>query len=36
MGSGQVDPGVVGAAGSIFNPGLVYDAGFFEYLGLPV
>lgn len=33
MGSGMVDPGVVGAAGSIFNPGLVYDAGFYDYLG---
>jgi len=33
MGSGMVNPGVVGAPGSIFNPGLVYDAGFDEYLG---
>jgi subtilisin family serine protease len=33
MGSGMVDPGVVGAAGSIFNPGLVYDVGFDQYLG---
>lgn len=33
MGSGMVDPGVVGAAGSMFNPGLVYDAGFYDYLG---
>ena len=33
MGSGQVNPGVVGAAGSMFNPGLVYDAGFYDYLG---
>ncbi len=33
MGSGQVNPGVVGAAGSMFNPGLVYDAGFNDYLG---
>ncbi|MGB8360161.1 MAG: S8 family serine peptidase [Acidimicrobiia bacterium] len=32
MGSGQVDPGGKGA-GSAFNPGLVYDAGFNEYLG---
>lgn len=32
MGAGQVDPGG-NSAGSAFNPGLVYDAGFFEYLG---
>ena len=33
MGSGMVNPGVVGAPGSMFNPGLVYDAGFNDYLG---
>jgi subtilisin family serine protease len=33
MGSGEVDPGKVDQKGSAFNPGLVYDAGFFEYLG---
>ncbi len=32
MGAGHVDPGGKGA-GSAFNPGLVYDAGFLEYLG---
>jgi hypothetical protein len=31
MGSGQVDPGKVKDKGSAFNPGLVYDAGLFEY-----
>ena len=31
MGSGQVDPGMVSQRGSAFNPGLVYDAGLFEY-----
>jgi subtilisin family serine protease len=33
MGSGQVNPGGPGANGSAFNPGLVYDAGFNDYLG---
>ena len=33
MGAGHVDPGSPAAAGSSFNPGLVYDAGFLEYLG---
>ena len=34
MGAGHVDPsGRAGAPGSIFNPGLVYDAGFNDYLG---
>ena len=34
MGAGHVDPsGRAAAPGSIFNPGLVYDAGFNEYLG---
>ena len=33
MGAGQVDAGMVGDAGSMFNPGLVYDAGFDQYLG---
>ena len=32
MGAGHVDPGGT-RAGSAFNPGLVYDAGFTEYLG---
>ena len=31
MGSGEVDPGKVDKKGSAFNPGLVYDAGLFEY-----
>ncbi len=31
MGSGHVDPGKVDKKGSAFNPGLVYDAGLFEY-----
>ena len=31
MGSGQVNPGKVDKKGSAFNPGLVYDAGLFEY-----
>ena len=34
FGSGHVDPeGRASREGSIFNPGLVYDAGFNEYLG---
>ncbi len=33
MGAGLVDPGKVGQRGSMFHPGLVYDAGFTEYLG---
>jgi subtilisin family serine protease len=33
MGAGHVDPGRVRERGSMFEPGLVYDAGFFEYLG---
>ena len=33
MGAGQVDAGMVSDAGSMFNPGLVYDAGFDQYLG---
>jgi subtilisin family serine protease len=33
MGAGHVNPGSPDAAGSSFSPGLVYDAGFFEYLG---
>jgi hypothetical protein len=32
MGAGMIDPGG-NRRGSAFNPGLVYDAGFFEYLG---
>jgi subtilisin family serine protease len=31
MGAGHVDPGKVNKEGSAFNPGLVYDAGLFEY-----
>ncbi|HEX6300176.1 MAG TPA: S8 family serine peptidase, partial [Acidimicrobiia bacterium] len=34
MGAGHVDPsGPATAPGSTFNPGIVYDAGFNEYLG---
>lgn len=34
MGAGHVDPsGSATSAGSMFNPGIVYDAGFNEYLG---
>ncbi len=33
MGSGHLDPGKVAKKGSSFNPGLVYDAGFDDYLG---
>jgi len=34
MGAGHVDPsGPADAANSMFNPGIVYDAGLFEYLG---
>ncbi len=34
MGAGHIDPsGRARAQGSVFNPGLVYDAGFNEYLG---
>ena len=33
MGAGMVNPGKVAARGSAFNPGLVYNAGFFDYLG---
>jgi len=34
MGAGHVDPsGRAGAANSMFNPGIVYEAGFNEYLG---
>jgi subtilisin family serine protease len=33
MGAGHVDPGSPTAAGSAFDPGLVYDAGFLEYVG---
>ena len=31
MGAGEIDPGKVDQKGSVFNPGLVYDAGLFEY-----
>ncbi len=31
MGSGHLNPGKVARRGSSFNPGLVYDAGFFDY-----
>lgn len=33
MGSGHVDPGRPQKKGSAFQPGLVYDAGFLDYLG---
>jgi hypothetical protein len=33
MGAGHVNPGKPGDSGSSFQPGLVYDAGFNEYLG---
>ena len=33
MGAGHVDPGNPDRKGSAFQPGLVYDAGFLEYLG---
>ena len=34
MGAGHIDPsGRAHAQGSVFNPGIVYDAGFNEYLG---
>ncbi|HUF14388.1 MAG TPA: S8 family peptidase [Acidimicrobiia bacterium] len=34
MGAGHVDPsGSTGAPGSAFNPGIVYDAGFNQYVG---
>ena len=33
MGAGHVKPGRVDKSGSSFNPGIVYDAGFNEYLG---
>ena len=31
MGAGEIDPGRVDKRGSSFDPGLVYDAGLFEY-----
>jgi subtilisin family serine protease len=33
MGAGHVNPGGKANKGSIFEPGLAYDAGFFDYLG---
>jgi subtilisin family serine protease len=33
MGSGHLNPGDAVHKGSAFQPGLVYDAGFYEYLG---
>jgi subtilisin family serine protease len=33
MGAGHINPGGKWSKGSIIEPGLVYDAGFFEYLG---
>lgn len=33
MGAGHIDPGGRFVKGSVFRPGLVYDAGFFDYLG---
>lgn len=32
MGAGHIDPGAVVHKGSAFQPGLVYDAGLFEYV----
>lgn len=32
MGAGHVDPGKPGRKGSIFDPGIAYDAGFLDYL----
>ena len=32
MGAGEIDPGKVDKVGSAFNPGLVYDAGIWEYI----
>ncbi len=32
MGAGHVDPGRVGKPGSMFDPGIVYDAGFYDYV----
>ena len=33
MGAGRINPGTASGRGSAFQPGLVYDAGFIEYLG---
>ncbi|OGO29580.1 MAG: hypothetical protein A2Z16_07090 [Chloroflexi bacterium RBG_16_54_18] len=33
MGAGHVDPGGKAGKNSLFEPGLAYEAGFFEYLG---
>jgi hypothetical protein len=33
VGAGHVNPGGKANKGSLFEPGLAYDAGFFEYLG---
>ncbi len=33
MGAGHIDPGKPAQRGTAFNPGLVYDAGFNDYLG---
>jgi subtilisin family serine protease len=33
MGAGHIKPGGVWSKGSVNEPGLAYDAGFFEYLG---
>jgi subtilisin family serine protease len=33
IGAGHVNPGGKANKGSLFEPGLAYDAGFFEYLG---
>jgi subtilisin family serine protease len=33
MGAGHMNPGKTNVDGSSFNPGLVYDAGFLDYLG---
>ena len=36
IGAGHVDPGSKAGKGSIFEPGLAYDAGFLDYLGFIV
>ncbi|MGH1493455.1 MAG: S8 family serine peptidase [Acidimicrobiales bacterium] len=33
MGAGHIDPGKTNVDGTSFNPGLVYEADFFDYLG---
>ena len=36
MGAGHINPGGKANKGSIFEPGLVYNAGFLDYLGFTV